>query len=230
MLDDLVITMQDDFSKYKKRINTLRLKDVFLSVMNQGGGKFNIHASSNSGNHEQKKEALGMLEMAGLCYKVHHSSANGIPLAAEKNTKNFKVLFFDTGLLQRFLQVNIARLLLANDTNTINKGNLTEQFVGVEMIKHLFSGQHPDLYYWQREKRGSCAEVDYLMQFNNHIIPIEVKSGTQGKMQSLNRFIESKKAAYGIRVSMENFAQYHNIRVFPVYAVDNILLNPLTMV
>jgi len=226
VLDDLVITLQDDFAKYKKRINTFRLKDVFLSVMNQGGGKFNIHASSNSGNHQQKKEALGMLEMAGLCYKVHHSSANGIPLAAEKNAKNFKVIFFDTGLLQRYLQVDISRFLLADDISTINKGNLAEQFVGVEMIKHRFSAQHPDLYYWQREKRGSSAEVDYLMQLNNNIIPIEVKSGTQGKMQSLNRFIESKKAGFGIRVSLENFAQYHKIRVVPVYAVDNILTRP----
>ena len=226
VLEDLVITLQDDFAKYRKRVNTLRLKDVFLSVMNQGGGKFNIHASSSSGNHQQKKEALEMLEKAGLCYKVHHSSANGIPLAAEKNAKNFKVLFFDTGLMQRYLQVDISRLLLARDISTINKGHLAEQFVGVEMIKHMFSGQHPDLYYWQREKRGSSAEVDYLVQLKEQIIPIEVKSGTQGKMQSLNRFISLKKSAYGIRVSMENFAKYHNIRVFPVYAVDNIVSKP----
>ncbi len=223
VLDDLVITLQDDFAKYRTRVNTLRLKDVFLSIMNQGGGKFNIHASSNTGNHQQKKEALEMLEMAGLCYKVHHSSANGIPLAAEKNPKTFKVLFFDTGLLQRYLQVDISVFLLAKDIGTINKGNLVEQFVGLEMIKYMFSKQQPDIYYWQREKRGSSAEVDYLVQLNSHIIPIEVKSGTQGKMQSLNRFLESKNAGFGIRISLENFAQYQSIRVFPVYAVDNLL-------
>jgi len=223
ILDDIVNSLQDDFLKYNERVNTSRLKDVFLSVMSQTGGKFNINQSSDSGNHQQKKEALEMLEMAGLCYKIHHSSANGIPLAAEKNSKKFKVVFFDTGIIQRYLKINISDFLISKEISMINKGNLAEQFVGLELLKYLFHKSKPDLYYWHREKQGSSAEVDYVIELKNKIIPIEVKSGTQGKMQSMNIFIEQKNADFGIRVSMENFSKYQNILVYPIYAVDRLL-------
>ncbi len=223
VLDDIINSLQDDFLKYKERISIPRLKDVFLSIMHQTGGKFNINSSSASGNHQQKKEALEMLEMAGLCYKVYHSSANGIPLAAERNAKKYKVLFFDTGILQRYLKVDISDFLISNEISTINKGNIAEQFVGLELIKYLFQSSRPDLHYWHREKHGSHAEVDYVIQLKNKILPIEVKSGSQGKMQSINIFIGQKKSDFGIRVSMENFSSYQNIFVFPVYAIDRLL-------
>ncbi|MBI4649497.1 MAG: ATP-binding protein [Bacteroidia bacterium] len=223
ILDDIIISLEDDFTKYKARINISRLKDVFFSVMNQSGNKFNISKSSDYGNQEQKNEALEMLVMSGLCYKVYHSSANGLPLAAGKNPKTFKVLFFDIGICQRSLKLKIADFLIADNLNQMNKGNIVEQFVGIELIKYLFSGSKPELFYWHREKYGSSAEVDYVLELNNHIVPVEVKSGTQGKMQSLFIFLESKKASKGIRISMENFSSYQNIEVFPVYAIDRLL-------
>ena len=77
------------------------------------------------------------------------------------------------------------------------------------------------LYYWQREALNSHAEVDYVVQQGEKIIPIEVKSGTSGKMQSLHLFINEKQSLYGIRTSLENFAQYDKIKVFPLYAIGN---------
>jgi uncharacterized protein len=78
------------------------------------------------------------------------------------------------------------------------------------------------LYYWQREKRGSSAEVDYLMEQDGKIIPVEVKSGGSGKMQSLNLFMEEKQSSYGIRISLENFSRYDKIQVVPLYAISNL--------
>jgi predicted AAA+ superfamily ATPase len=75
------------------------------------------------------------------------------------------------------------------------------------------------LYYWQREKSGSQAQVDYLIQRGEAIVPIEVKSGTTGKMQSLHMFMSEKQSEYGIRTSMENFGEYDKIKVVPLYAV-----------
>ena len=71
--------------------------------------------------------------------------------------------------------------------------------------------------------KNSQAEVDYLVQKNATIIPIEVKSGTKGSMQSLFLFLHEKKIETGIRVSQENFSKYDKINVFPIYAVANIL-------
>jgi len=222
VLDDIIITMEDDFAKYKSKINTSRLKDVYLSVINQTGNKFNLTKSSEIGNHEQKKQALEMLLMAGLCYKVNHSSANGLPLAVEKKEKVYKVVFFDTGILQRSLKLSINDFILANSIDMINKGNIAEQFVALELLKKKFQNSKPELFYWHRETKGSNAEVDYLTEKNKHIIPIEVKSGNQGKMQSLFVFLKEKKQPYGIRTSLENFAQYDDIKVFPLYAIDQL--------
>ncbi len=223
VLDDITNSLEDDFAKYKKRINTSRLKDVYLSVMHQTGSKFNINKSSESGNHAQKKEAVDMLVMAGLCYKVYHSSANGTPLAAEKNMRKYKVIFFDTGILQRSLKLNPAIFFTADHLSQINKGNLVEQFIGLEIVKNRFSNSKPELFYWHREKKGSSAEVDYLIEKKSSILPIEVKSGKQGKMQSIFIFLKLKKQKKGVRTSLENFAKYDNICVYPVYAIDNIL-------
>jgi predicted AAA+ superfamily ATPase len=79
-----------------------------------------------------------------------------------------------------------------------------------------------NLYFWTREKEKSHAEVDYLIQRSDIIVPVEVKSGKSGKMQSLHLFINEKQARYGIRTSLENFCEYDKIRVYPLYAIGNV--------
>ncbi len=78
------------------------------------------------------------------------------------------------------------------------------------------------MYYWQREAKSSQAEVDYVIQLQDKIIPLEVKSGTKGTMQSMHLFLKEKKSDFGIRLSLENFSALDNIKVFPLYAVMNI--------
>ncbi|RLD39968.1 MAG: hypothetical protein DRI89_12990 [Bacteroidetes bacterium] len=187
------------------------------------GNKFTFSKASNTANQKQIKETLQLLVMAGLAYKVQHSSASGLPLGAGVRPNKFKVILFDHGIFQRILGLNLSNHLLANDFSTINKGNLAEQFVGMEFIKYFSPHARPQLYYWHREKRGSNAEVDYLLQINTNIIPVEVKSGTQGKMQSLFLFLKEKNIPLGVRISLENFSQYDKIHVYPLYGVENLL-------
>jgi len=78
-----------------------------------------------------------------------------------------------------------------------------------------------ELHYWRREKGGSSAEVDFVIQRNKDIVPVEVKSGTKGSMQSMFLFLEEKNGNYGIRTSLENFGKYNNIWVYPLYAIAN---------
>lgn len=223
ILDQLITGLEDDFAKYKKLVPVSRIRDVFDSIVFQSGNKFNLSKASLSANHKQIKEAIQLLEMAGLVYKVHHSSADGLPLGAGINPKNFKIILFDHGIFQRILGLNLSNFLLANDFNAINKGHLAEQFVGMEIIKNSSTNVKHRLFYWQRDKRGSNAEVDYLLQIDAQTIPIEVKSGTQGKMQSLRLFMKEKKIPSGVRISLENFDHYQNIIVYPLYAVKNLL-------
>ena len=223
VLNDLISSFRADFAKYKDKIPSLRIREVFESVVNQAGGKFVFTKASQNLNILQIKEALELLIMAGIVIPVTHTSANGIPLGAEVNLKKRKMLLLDTGLFQRLMNLDISELLFGNEFKLINKGGIAEQFIGLEIMKNSSCYQQTELFYWHREALNSNAEIDYLIQKQNEIIPIEVKSGTKGSMNSMFLFLQEKKAKFGCRLSMENFAEYENIKVYPLYALANIL-------
>jgi predicted AAA+ superfamily ATPase len=223
VLDDLIISIQADFTKYKKRIPSDRIKLVFDGVVQQVGLKYQYSDHHSILSSVQIKQVIDLLEMAGLVHSVVHSSCNGVPLGAESNNKKRKNLVFDTGIFQRILGLDVASVLLKDDFEVINKGNIAELFVGLELIKLGSCYEKKSLYYWHRESKNSQAEVDYVIQKQDQIIPIEVKAGTKGAMQSMFLFIEEKKTNYGIRFSLENFSEYDRVKVFPLYAVQNFL-------
>jgi predicted AAA+ superfamily ATPase len=223
VLSDIATSYYDDFAKYKRRIPVLRLREVMNSVVKQAGGKYIYSKAGPLSNPAQAKEALDLLEMAGLVYKVYHSSGQGVPLGSGVNFKKFKCLLHDSGIFQQIAGLRITDLIVAENIDMLNKGSIAEAFVGVEFIKYSQETEKKQLYYWHREKRGSNAEVDYLIEERTEIVPVEIKSGSTGKMQSLNLFINEKKSSKGIRISLENFSQYGKITVIPLYAVSNLI-------
>lgn len=223
ILDDLLLSFYDDFAKYKKRIQTHKLKQIFNLIARQSGIKFVYKSANLSNNIHQTKRALELLEQAGLVIPIVHSSANGLPLGAEANFKKQKIMLLDTGLLLRILDLDINDIILSKEFNAINKGNLAEIFVGLELLKYSSPYKKNNLYYWHREAKSSNAEVDYIIVKNNHIVPIEVKAGSKGSMQSMYLFMKEKKLNLGIRVSTENFSHYNPIDVYPLYVVENII-------
>lgn len=225
-MNDLILSFQDDFTKYKSRVPSSRISEVFDSVM-RGAGKTFVYTGAAEANLKQIKEALGLLVKAGLVIPVIHSAANGIPLGAEVNHKQQKMLPLDTGLFQRILGLNMAEIFLSDDFEVVNKGAIAEIYVGLELQKSVSCYEKENLYFWRRGEKNSNAEVDYLIQRNEDIIPIEVKSGKRGSMQSLHLFLEKKELPFGVRTSSENFAAYDNIKVIPLYAIGNIRNQPL---
>ena len=130
---------------------------------------------------------------------------------------------FDTGIFQRYLNLDLSELFLNTEISLINKGVIAELYAGLELMKNQSKNQAAALYYWQREKKGSQAEVDYVIELGSEIIPIEVKSGIKGKMQSLRIFMDEKKSKFGIRTSLENFNRMRNINIVPLYAIGQVL-------
>ena len=222
ILDDLIIAIQADFVKYKRQIPPTNIKSVFESIVKQVGTKFKYSNELTSLTNPMIKQVIDLLEMAGLVYRVTHSSSNGIPLGAEANPKKIKLLIFDTGIYQRILGLDVASLLLKDDIEVINKGNIAELFVGLELLKSNDAYEKTALYYWHREAKNSQAEVDYVIQNQDFILPVEVKAGTKGAMQSMHLFMDEKKSRYGLRLSLENFTEYEKVKVLPLYAVSNI--------
>lgn len=222
ILDDLISTIKTDFAKYKKRSPIQRLGEVFESVAFQSGSKFKYSNIPSGSSTAPLNDALNLLVDAGIAHKIHHSSANGIPLGAEINPRKFKAVLFDTGIHQRILGLNLADYLLAKDFNAINKGSIAEVFVALELIAYQSLHQKSALYYWHREAKSSNAEVDYVIQRNESILPLEVKAGTKGQMQSMRAFMSEKNREKGIRISMENYASLGDIDILPLYAIQKL--------
>ena len=223
LLDDLLTTLRSDFAKYRKRVPSNRLNSVFESVAAQAGGKFMYSRVGESLRSEQVHKAAELLVLAGLAYRIPHSSAQGIPLGAQADLRRFKLLPCDAGLYQRLCGLKLSDEIAKDDRAVINSGAVAEVVAGTELLVSSSPRTRPGLFYWHREKRNSNAEVDYVIQAGNDIVPVEVKAGTRGAMRSLRMFLDSHQfSSYGIRTSLEPFSEYGNVRVVPLYALGNV--------
>jgi len=228
--EDIIQTYRTDFYKYAKDYQIKYLEKVFNSIPHQVGNKFKYSAVDREIRSKFLGEALDMLEMAGIAYKIHHSSSNGIPLGAEIDFAKFKVLFFDVGLAQRLMRLDYKNSLLDADIFKINNGTIAELFTGTEIISYSNSRSKAELYYWHREARSSNAEIDYVTTINNEITPVEVKSGTTGRMKSLKIFMESKNCSVGIKVSEYPYSFHDYIQSIPFYGIESLIKNRTNMV
>lgn len=232
--DDIIITYEDDFSKYRDKVDSALLKQVLHSVVRQIGSKF-VYSSVNGEYHTEKvKSGLSLLRDAGLIVPVYHTASNGIPLGAEINEKFVKYIFLDSGLMLRIMSIEDVKGALAKTqeiltdlaSNIVNKGSLTEMVAGLEFLKYDSPLKRKDLYYWQDLNRGRQAEVDYILVKDLKILPVEVKAGVSGSMKSLYRFFELKGIDKGVRTSLENFGKLEKVDIIPLYALSSLVGSP----
>jgi len=222
----LIETFRADFAKYAKLSQIKYIRTVFDAIPGEAGKKIVFKNISEHGRGRDIGEALDILEMSGLAYKVYHSSSNGIPLGAEKDSRKFKALFFDAGLALKILGLNLRELILNPDIMLVNKGSIAELLAGLELISYSDFHSKPEIYYWHREAKASCAEIDYVVSKNNRIVPVEVKSGSEGKMHSMHLFLSEKKCAEkGLRIYSGDFSQNVNFDSIPLYAIEGWLKN-----
>ncbi len=198
---DLLATYRDDFAKYRGRITLEKLDEVMFAIPKMLGKKFVFSHVNKDAQIKTIKQVLDLLEKARLCYRVRSSSANGVPLAAEIKDKYFKEIFLDTGLCSAALGFNLLQIKQTNEINLINNGALAEQVVGqlLRTIEPVYI--EPALYCWQREEQGASAEIDYILQQGNQLIPIEVKAGATGSLKSLHVFMGLKQLPLALRVN-----------------------------
>lgn len=222
LLDELLTTLRDDFAKYRNRVPQSRMAETLLSVAHQTGGKFVFTRASGGESSSQYRHALELLCRAGLVHKIYHTSARGIPLGAEVKENRFKAILLDVGLLQRMLGLELSEAIVMDARGLVNRGDLAETFVGLQLLCGTEPHTRAQLYYWHREARSSNAEVDYVVQKASAIIPIEVKSGKRGAMQSMHRFLAEHNSPGGIRLSQENAGRVGDVRILPVYLAGHI--------
>jgi len=215
-------TYTDDFAKYARKLKHQYLKKVFNAVPGMVGQKFVYAKVDKSIKSRDLKEALELLETAGIVTRVRQTSGAGLPLAAGVNETYFKVLFLDVGLLHAITGIYSDTAKEKNFTAIFN-GAVAEQFAGQELIAYQNPFTKPALYYWGRKAKNSTAEIDYLIELNAQIIPIEVKSGSVGRMKSLHLFIEKYHSKKAVKISQAPFNAGSPIVSLPFYVIESFL-------
>lgn len=198
----VVATYRDDFNKYSHGSLKGRIQMVFDKLPGMVGRKFKYVQVSRDHRAAELADALRHLCMARVACKVHHTSANGVPLAAEVDERRFKCLYMDVGLMCAALHLNVLDLG-KQDPTLVNDGAVAEQFIGQHL---LYSGpryETPVLYYWTREARNAAAEVDYLMTPGRQVVPVEIKAGTTGSLKSLHQFLKEKQRDFALRFNAD---------------------------
>nr|NGX63778.1 hypothetical protein [Candidatus Anoxychlamydiales bacterium] len=155
----------------------------------------------------------------GLVSPIYASSASGFPLTMQIKQTRFKVIFLDIGLVQHALKID-PETIFEKDIIQINRGAIAEQFVGQEILAYTDPHTEGQLFYWQREKKTSDAEIDYLYTIGSQILPIEVKAGPFGRLKSLNQFMTEKKSPLGILISQNPLSFKNNILTVPFYLIS----------
>lgn len=201
--NDLLATYRDDFFKYKGRIATERLDEVMTTIPRMLGQKFIFSKVNKEIQAATIKQVLDLLEKARISHRVRSSSSNGVPLAAEIKEKYFKEIFLDIGLCSSALGLNLNQINSVDEIIMINNGGVAEQIVG-QLLRTIAPPYiEPALYCWHREEVGSSAEIDYVIQHGNKVIPIEVKVGSTGSLKSLHLFMGIKKFPIAIRINSD---------------------------
>ncbi len=198
---DLLTTYRDDFHKYGGEMDARLLADILLSVSRQLGNKFVYSRVDPALKVPPVKRAFSLLCQAKVCSKILHTTGNGLPLGAESNSKFFKALMIDIGLVSA--QLGLAATSRQNQRELIftNKGGLAEQFVGQQLRALQTPGMDPQLFYWQRTG-GRLGEIDYIIQQGSRVVPVEVKSGPAGTLKSLHQFMAEKKLDLAVRCNL----------------------------
>jgi predicted AAA+ superfamily ATPase len=216
----ILSTYQQDFGKYAKKLQIKYVELLFAHIPLQLGQKFKYTAIEGEFRKRELAPALDLLVTAGVAQKVYDSAGQGIPLGAQIDPLDYKVIFLDVALSQVMLGLQMAGWYIDPLTEFVNKGALVEAFVGQEILAYLDPVSQPALYYWHKETRGSAAEVDYLVHQERIVVPIEAKSGEGRTLKSMQIFLESHtKSPYGIRFSTQNYSEYNHVRSYPLYAI-----------
>ena len=198
----VVATYRDDFNKYSHGGLKDRVQMVFDKLPGMVGRKFKYVQVSRDHRAAELADALRHLCMARVATRIHHTSANGVPLAVEADDRRFKCLYMDVGLMCAALHLNVLDLG-KQDLTLVNGGAVAEQFVGQHL---LYSGpryEAPVLHYWTREARNAAAEVAYLMAPALQVVPVEIKVGTTGSLRSLHQFLNEKQRDFALRFNAD---------------------------
>ena len=209
-----------DIPKYARKSQIDHVDVVFKHIPSLLGQRFKTTQIPGEYRKREISPALDLLEKSMIARRIYHTSAQGLPLAAQCDLEKYRLILIDIAVTQRLLNSDPREWILNPETACINKGALVETFVGQEIIAYQDPASPGELFYWHKESRGSSAEVDYLISHNRDIVPIEVKSDRGSSLKGMRAFLGSHpQSPYGVRFSGHNYSVYDSLHSYPLYAV-----------
>ena len=216
----IIEAYERDFSKHAPAIEVPRIRMVWHSIPSQlskENRKF-IYGMIKEGARAKDFElAIEWLKDAGLIYKVNRCKKAKLPLAAYEDFSAFKMFLSDIGLMGAMSNIPVQSLLNGNMLFSDFKGALTEQFV----LQQMKTNQSLSIYYWAAD--NSRGEIDFLVQQEEKVIPIEVKAEENLQAKSLRVFVERNPSLKGYRFSMSPYREQDWLVNYPLYSVLTIL-------
>lgn len=205
-----------DFSKHAPAIEVPRIRMVWQSVpaqLSKENRKFVYGVVKEGARAKDFELAIEWLKDAGLIYKVNRSKKGQLPLAAYEDFSAFKIFMSDIGLMGAMSNLPAQSLLSGNVLFSDFKGALTEQYV----MQQLKTNSNLAIYYWSAD--SSRGEIDFLLQRDCDIIPVEVKAEENLQAKSLRSFVDKNPGLHGVRLSMSPYREQDWMTNYPLYSV-----------
>ena len=220
---EILHAYEKDISKHAPDEQVVRINQVWNSIPSQlakENKKFIYGVVKQGARAKNYELAIQWLIDAGLIYKISRVKTIGMPLKIHEDISAFKLYLLDCGLLGAMSNTPPALLLLPNNDNS-GKGDFTENFICCQ----LESLRNIPIYYYSKE--NSQLEIDFVIQIDTNIIPLEVKAEENLQAKSLKVILANNPVMYGLRFSMSDYREQENITNVPLYGARGYLVNVL---
>ena len=212
----IIDAYRNDMSKHVPKQQVQRINMVWNSIPSQlarDNKKFIYGALRKGARANDFEIAIQWLVDSGLVHKVHRISKPVVPLKFYEDMSSFKLFLLDCGLLGALSETPPEQILIGDNVFEEYKGAFTENYV----LQQLKSLPRTFVYYYSND--NSTLEIDFVVQHEAHVIPIEVKAEENLRAKSLRQFVTDNAGLHGVRFSMSNYREQDWLTNVPLWAV-----------
>lgn len=212
----IIDAYRNDMSKHVPKQQVQRINMVWNSIPSQlarDNKKFIYGALRKGARANDFEIAIQWLVDSGLVHKVHRISKPVVPLKFYEDMASFKLFLLDCGLLGALSETPPEQMLIGDNVFEEYKGAFTENYV----LQQLKSLPRTFVYYYSND--NSTLEIDFVVQHEAHVIPIEVKAEENLRAKSLRQFVTDNSGLHGVRFSMSDYREQDWLTNVPLWAV-----------
>ena len=207
-----------DFSKHAPKDQVARIRLVWQTLPSQlfkENKKFIYGSLKHGARAKDFETAIQWLVDAGLVYKVPLCKEVKLPLKAYEDPSAFKLFTLDLGLLGAMVGTEAKQVLIKNEIFSEYKGGMTEQYV----LEEMKSNGEESIFYHKRDD-GTRLEIDFMIQRDGKLLPIEVKAEGNVRANSLSSLLKQKPELHAFRYSMKPYIEQGQMTCYPLYAIQ----------